>query len=79
MAGNDAGICLAQGMLAAQTLNLGTCWIGYAEEVLRRNRKYRKKLAIPKNMNVYGVLTLGVPNVEYYRTVPRNPLKVKWN
>ncbi len=76
---NDAGICLTQGILAAQSLNLGTCWIGYAQEALRRNKKYRKKLTIPKNMNVHGVLALGVPNVEYYRTVPRNPLKVKWN
>jgi len=79
MSDNDAGICLTQGMLAAQSLNLGTCWIGYAQEALRRNKKLRKKFTIPKNMNVHGVLILGVPNVEYHRSPPRNPLKVKWN
>ncbi|MFX1275753.1 MAG: nitroreductase family protein [Promethearchaeota archaeon] len=79
MTGNDAGITLTYGMLAAQARGLGTCWIGYAQEALRRNKKYRKKLGIPKKMNVHGVLILGYPAVEYHRVPPRNPLKIKWN
>lgn len=79
MTGNDAGLSLNHGMFAAHALNLGTCWIGYAQEALRRNKKFRKKLGIPNNMNVHGVLTLGFPSVEYHRAPPRNPLKIKWN
>jgi nitroreductase/NAD-dependent dihydropyrimidine dehydrogenase PreA subunit len=78
-AGNDAGIAFTYGMLAAQARNLGSCWIGYAQEVLRRYKKNRKWLEIPDNMNAYGVLIIGYPAVKYYRVPPRESLKIKWN
>ena len=78
MTGADAGIALTHGMLAAQALDLGTCWIGYAQEALRRFKKTRELLKIPKKMNVNGVLIMGYPAVKYHRTPPREPLKIRW-
>ena len=78
MAGNDAGIALTYGMLAAQARGLGTCWIGFAQEALLRNKKLRKWFKIPKHTSVNGVFILGCPAVKYKRVPPREPLKVKW-
>jgi len=78
MAGNDAGIALTYGMLAAQARGLGTCWIGFAQEALLRNKKLRKSFKIPKHRSINGVFILGYPAVKYNRVPSRKPLKVKW-
>ncbi|TFH30196.1 MAG: 4Fe-4S dicluster domain-containing protein, partial [Promethearchaeota archaeon] len=44
LGGNDAGIAFTYGMLAAQARGLGTCWIGFAQEVFQRFPKYRRQL-----------------------------------
>lgn len=78
MAGVDAGIAYTYGMLAAQARGLGTCWIGFAQEALRRFKKNKKWLDIPKHKNVNGVLILGYPAVKFRRVPPREPIKAKW-
>lgn len=79
LGGNDAGIAFTYGMLAAQARGLGTCWVGFAQELLQRFRKYRRQYHIPRNHQVWGVMTLGYPAVKYLRAPPRHPLKVRWN
>jgi nitroreductase/NAD-dependent dihydropyrimidine dehydrogenase PreA subunit len=74
----DSGIAFTQVMLAAQALGLGTCWIGYAQEAINRNKDLKKLLGIPKDNEVNGVLVLGYPDVEYHRIPPRDPLDVEW-
>lgn len=72
---NDAGIALTYGMLEAETLGLGTCWIGMLQGAIPLNKEILNILGI-KGM-VLGAFTLGYPAVEYRRTVPRPPLKIK--
>lgn len=79
MAPNDAGIALTYGMLAAQSRNLATCWIGMAQEAIKRSKETRKWLKIPKNRKVNGVLIVGYPAVKFHRTPPRKPLNIKWD
>ena len=76
--GNDAGIALTYGMLAAQSIGLGTCWIGFAQESIKRNKKLRKWLKFSKHHYCYGALILGYPAVRYKRAPPRNILKINW-
>jgi nitroreductase/NAD-dependent dihydropyrimidine dehydrogenase PreA subunit len=76
MASNDAGVVLTHGMLAAQALGLGTCWIGIAQRAFGK-RKLKKHLKIPKGYNVYGVLTLGVPDIVFQRAPPKRAVRVK--
>ncbi len=78
LAGNDAGIALTHGMFTAQSLGLGTCWIGFAQEAIRRKKSLRKWLQIPKGRTVWGVLALGYPNVQFQRAPPRKKLHVDW-
>lgn len=72
---NDAGIALTYGMLAAESLGLGTCWIGMVQGAIAMNRDILKILGIKGY--VLGAFTLGFPAVKYRRTVPRAPLKIK--
>ena len=63
-------------MLAAETMGLASCWIGYLQETFFMNKKLKKLFNIPKGEDVWGVMTLGYPAVKYKRTPPRAPLKV---
>ncbi len=72
---NDAGIALTYGMLEAESLGLGTCWIGLVQGAVPMNKEILKILGI-KGM-LLGAFTLGYPAVKYLRTVPRPPLKIK--
>ena len=71
---NDAGIALTYGMLAAESLGLGTCWIGMLQGAIPMNRDILNILGIKGH--VLGAFTLGFPAVKYRRTVPRPPLKI---
>ena len=72
---NDAGIALTYGMLEAESLGLGSCWIGMVQSAVARNKEILKILGI-KGM-VLGAFILGYPAVKYRRLVPRPPLKIK--
>ena len=75
---NDAGIALTHGMFAAQSVGLGTCWIGYAQEALNRYEDLKEMLDIPDDDKITGAFILGYPDVEYQRAPPREPLEVSW-
>ncbi|NVM00744.1 MAG: nitroreductase family protein, partial [Candidatus Helarchaeota archaeon] len=68
----DTGIAMTYGMLAAQTLGLGTCWIGFAKIAFDLSRQI-KNLAGVKG-RVSGVMTIGYPDVKYHRCPPRAPV-----
>jgi len=72
----NSTIALTYGMLCAQTLGLGSCWIGLAHGVLGSNKEVREKVA-GIHGNVWGVITLGYPTQIYYRVPPRPDIKTK--
>ena len=76
MGGNDAGIAFTYGMLAAEARGLGTCWIGYVEELLFRNKKMRKSLGIAKGEKPWGVMVVGYPKIKYKNLPPRDSLRI---
>ncbi|MEJ2251503.1 MAG: nitroreductase family protein, partial [Candidatus Lokiarchaeota archaeon] len=78
MAGVDSGIALTHGILAAQSLGLGTCWIGYAQEALNRYDKNKEWLGIPEAMRISGVIVVGHPDIKFSRIPPRDSLKVRY-
>ena len=73
--GNDAGIALTYGMLAAESLGLGTCWMGGFQGSIAGNQGILDILGIKGH--VLGAFILGFPAVKYLRTTPRSPLKIK--
>lgn len=72
----NATIAITYGMLSAQTLGLGTCWMGIAHTVLNMKKEILKDVAgIPGK--VLGAMTIGYPAVKYLRAPPRPALKTK--
>ena len=65
-------------MLAAQTLGLGTCSLGFATTFLNQFRTVSKIAKIPRKHKVAYTLAIGYPKVKYFRTPARKPLNVKW-
>jgi len=75
----DALLASQNILLAAHSLGLGSCMIGFAVEAIKRDRKIRKLVRIPDDESVYAVIALGYPAEKYQRTglrkkiVPRFP------
>jgi len=76
MEGFNIGIIVTYGRLAAQSLGLGTCWNGYTEMAMNLFPKLKKVVGI--RGKVFGVFTLGYPDVTYYRIPPRAMNKTKF-
>lgn len=72
---NETGLAFAYGMLAAEVLGLGTCWVGYAQKTLKNSGGARRAIGITPGRNITGVLVLGRPDVTYYRAPPRQPVR----
>lgn len=62
--------------MMAHTLKLGTCFIGYAVEALNRMGDVKQKYMIPRKNRVRAVLTLGYPDIKFFRqSLRKNYLK----
>ncbi|MFW9877610.1 MAG: nitroreductase family protein [Candidatus Thorarchaeota archaeon] len=69
-------IAMTYGMLSAQSMGLGSCWIGFAHGILQDHPQIKRKCTGIKTY-VLGVMTLGYPAVKYYRAPPRPPIEIK--
>jgi nitroreductase len=58
---NESCACCAQNMmLAAHSIGIGSCWIGFAS-VLGLNKKIIKKIGIPENHHISAAIIFGYP------------------
>jgi len=71
----NTGIIVTYANIAAQSLGIGTCWIGLAQLMIEENTAIKKTLKI--HGKCYGVVTLGYPKIAYKRLPPRPGLKIK--
>jgi len=65
-------------MLAAETLGLGTCSLGFATTFTNQYRTVSKIVKIPRKHTVGYTLAIGYPKAHYHRIPARKPLKAKW-
>jgi nitroreductase len=73
----DLGICGQNIVLAAHSLGLGTCWVGFVE-LLRRNPIWKKRLGIEYPFELCEGISVGYPVGHPDGMVPREASKVKW-
>lgn len=71
----DALLATGNIVLAAQSFGLGSCLIGFAVEAMRRDRAIMKKLSIPEDEQVYSVIGLGYPAVQFLRPAVRRTVE----
>jgi nitroreductase/NAD-dependent dihydropyrimidine dehydrogenase PreA subunit len=74
----DALLATGQILLAAHTMGLGTCLIGFAIEAMRRDRSIVRKLGIPDQETAFAVIALGWPNETYQRIAGRRPVTIRY-
>lgn len=71
---NESCACCAQNMmLAAHSLGIGSCWIGLAH-FLSLNKKWLRKIDVPKEYHISAVLVFGHPKGKPPRAPLRKPL-----
>lgn len=71
--------CAAQNMmLAARSLGIGSCWIGFADIALNKNRRIRKRLGIPFSHRVMSTLVFGYPEKFPSKALPRREPNIDW-
>lgn len=58
----DCSLAAQNMMLAARSLNVGSCWIGFADLVVNKDRSLMNKVGVPHNCRIMAHLVFGYPN-----------------
>jgi len=74
----DATIASYQMMLMAQSLGLGTCYIGNFYPYANESEAIREILSIPADQEILMAFTLGYPAVRFRKLIDRNAPEVQW-
>jgi len=74
----DMILAAANATIAAESLNLGTCFIGAVSYMFNKSSKLQNKYGILNGEKVSTAFILGVPNESYFRTFQRNFKEVKF-
>lgn len=72
----DGGIASYNVILTAESLGLGTCWIGFHTIISNLFPAVKKMSKIPRNHKILASIALGYPKYQYRRKCARNPLKI---
>ena len=74
----DAGLAAMQMALMAESLGLGTCYIGFLVMALGISPELKQMMQIPEANNTPVTFVTGYPDITYERLVARNPARVSW-
>jgi nitroreductase len=74
----DAGIASTQMILMAETMGLGTCYIGFLITAIENSPELKEMLKIPAGNRSLVAFTVGYPDVKFLRLVNRNPARTTW-
>jgi nitroreductase len=78
MAGENAAFNAANILLAAESLGLGACMIGFVTEAAGMDPSIARLAGIPDDRAVYSALIAGYPAVTYRRAAPKNTPRVNF-
>jgi nitroreductase/NAD-dependent dihydropyrimidine dehydrogenase PreA subunit len=66
-------------MLAAETLGLGTCQIGFFQIVAQRSNRMGRRIGLPAGRAPQIALAVGYPKHDFRRGLPRRIPNLAWN
>ncbi|MCD6429823.1 MAG: nitroreductase family protein [Deltaproteobacteria bacterium] len=75
---DDALLATQNILLGAESMDLGSCLIGFAVEALSRDRKIKEMLKIPADETIYAVIALGYPAISFPRPAGRRKVPIRW-
>jgi len=73
----DVGICGQNMVLAAHSLGLGTCWVGFVE-LLKYGTKWKKKLGVEYPYQIVESIALGYPVGKPDGMIERETHQIDW-
>ena len=73
----DIGICGTNIVLAAQSLGLGTCWVGFSK-FLNQSREWCARLGAEPPYEITEAITVGYPVGEPTRLIARDTHEIAW-
>jgi nitroreductase len=73
----DVGICGTNVVLAAQSLGLGTCWIGFSK-FLNESREWCAKLGVEDPYEIAETIAVGYPVGDTTHPIPRETHETVW-
>nr|WP_312984655.1 nitroreductase family protein [Clostridioides sp.] len=68
----DCTLAASNIMLAAHSMGIGTCWIGFAEDVCD-TKEFKEKYNVPENYSLITTLTMGYMKKELDPPVRKEP------
>ena len=74
----DALLASQNILLAAHSMGLGSCMIGFAVEAVNREKRIRKLLNIPMEEKIYAVIALGHPAEKYQHPALRKKVTPRY-
>ena len=74
----NAALAAMSAELMAESLGLGTLYVGLFTRPANRNKKIRSFLGLTKKENIVAALAMGYPGIQYKRTAPRKKAEIKW-
>jgi nitroreductase len=73
----DIGICGTNIVLAAQSLGLGTCWIGFSK-FLNKSREWCARFGVESPYEISEAIAVGYPVGDPTRLIPRDTHEIAW-
>ncbi len=74
----DALLAASNILLAAHTMGLGSCLIGYAVAAMGADRSIQKELGIPESETIHAAVALGYPDESYQRITGRKQPAIRF-
>jgi nitroreductase/NAD-dependent dihydropyrimidine dehydrogenase PreA subunit len=74
----DALLAAGNILLAAHTMGLGSCLIGYAVAAMGADRSIQKELGIPESETIHAAVALGYPDESYQRITGRKQPAIRF-
>jgi len=76
--GVDAGLTGMQMALMAETLGIGTCFIGFVTGAAAVLPDLKRAMQVPEDHRVALAFIAGYPDFEYLKFVSRKPARINW-
>jgi len=74
----NAGLALQNATLTADSLGLGSFYVGYVMAAAMRDKSFSKLLSLPDHHKFYGGIALGYPKYRFNKYMEKNSPQVKW-